>query len=59
VRAAIANGELVNYYQPKSERDERKVMGSNPWSAWRILRTEWCSSDQFIGVAKSTGLMTI
>jgi len=41
VRAAIINGELVNYYQPKVEVVSGKVVGVESLVRWRHPKTGW------------------
>jgi len=57
VRAAIANGELVNYYQPKVNVMSGKVMGGESLVRWRHPRDGMVFPDQFIGVAQEHGLI--
>ncbi|MBS1146384.1 MAG: regulatory protein for cyclic-di-GMP, domain protein [Proteobacteria bacterium] len=57
VRAAIANGELVNYYQPKVNVMSGKVMGVESLVRWRHPRDGMVFPDQFIGVAEEHGLI--
>jgi EAL domain-containing protein (putative c-di-GMP-specific phosphodiesterase class I)/CheY-like chemotaxis protein len=57
VRAAIFNGELVNYYQPKVEVDTCRVVGVETLVRWRHPRDGMVFPDQFIGVAEAHGLI--
>lgn len=57
VRAAIVNGELVNYYQPKVDVMSGKVMGVESLVRWRHPRDGMVFPDQFIGVAEEHGLI--
>lgn len=41
VRAAIANGELVNYYQPKVAVGSGAMVGVEPWCAGSIRSMAW------------------
>jgi EAL domain-containing protein (putative c-di-GMP-specific phosphodiesterase class I) len=57
VRAAIANGELVNYYQPKVVTATGRVMGVETLVRWRHPSDGLVYPDQFIGVAEAHGLI--
>src|SRR3989338_1158532 len=57
VRAAIANGELVNYYQPKVELATGQVVGVESLVRWRHPVDGMVFPDQFIGVAETHGLI--
>lgn len=57
VRAAIANGELVNYYQPKVETATGHVKGVETLVRWRHPRDGLVFPDQFIEVAEVHGLI--
>ena len=57
VRAAIANGELVNYYQPKVAVATREVVGVETLVRWRHPVDGMVFPDQFIGVAEAHGLI--
>jgi EAL domain-containing protein (putative c-di-GMP-specific phosphodiesterase class I)/FixJ family two-component response regulator len=57
VRAAIVNGELVNYYQPKVDVASGKVVGVESLVRWRHPEDGMVSPDQFIGVAEEHGLI--
>ena len=57
VRAAIANGELVNYYQPKVEVANCRVVGVETLVRWRHPQDGMVFPDQFIGVAEAHGLI--
>lgn len=57
VRAAIANGELVNYYQPKVALATGQVVGVETLVRWRHPRDGLVFPDQFIGVAEQHGLI--
>ena len=56
LRAAIANGELVNYYQPKVWTATGRVMGVETLVRWRHPVDGMVFPDQFIGVAEAHGL---
>jgi EAL domain-containing protein (putative c-di-GMP-specific phosphodiesterase class I)/CheY-like chemotaxis protein len=57
VRAAIANGELVNYYQPKVAVADGAVVGVETLVRWRHPAHGMVYPDQFIGVAEAHGLI--
>jgi len=57
VRAAIGNGELVNYYQPKVDVVSGKVVGVESLVRWRHPQDGMVFPDQFIGVAEAHGLI--
>jgi EAL domain-containing protein (putative c-di-GMP-specific phosphodiesterase class I)/ActR/RegA family two-component response regulator len=58
VRAAIANGELVNYYQPKVSLLTGHVVGAEALVRWRHPVHGMVFPDQFIGVAEEHGLIS-
>jgi EAL domain-containing protein (putative c-di-GMP-specific phosphodiesterase class I)/CheY-like chemotaxis protein len=57
LRAAIAHGELVNYYQPKVEIASGRVVGVETLVRWRHPRDGLVPPDQFISVAEAHGLI--
>lgn len=57
VRAAITNGELVNFYQPKVAVATGKVVGVEALVRWRHPGDGVVFPDQFIGVAEEHGLI--
>ena len=57
VRAAIANGELVNYYQPTVSLLTGHVVGAETLVRWRHPVDGLVFPDQFIGVAEAHGLI--
>ena len=57
VRAAIDNGELVNYYQPKVAVATGEVVGVEALVRWRHPQDRMVLPDQFIGVAEAHGLI--
>lgn len=57
VRAAIANGELVNYYQPKVMAANGRVVGVETLVRWRHPQDGIVFPDQFISVAEAHGLI--
>ncbi|KXS31862.1 MAG: histidine kinase [Candidatus Gallionella acididurans] len=57
VRAAIANGEMVNYYQPKVVVATGEVAGVETLVRWRHPQDGMVFPDQFIGVTEAHGLI--
>jgi EAL domain-containing protein (putative c-di-GMP-specific phosphodiesterase class I) len=57
LRAAIANGELVNHYQPKVVTSTGRVMGVETLVRWQHPRDGLVPPDQFIGLAEAHGLI--
>ena len=57
VRAAIINGELINYYQPKITVSTGMVAGVESLVRWNHPRDGLVFPDQFIGVAEAHGLI--
>lgn len=57
VRAAIAAGALVNYYQPKVSPLTGQFVGVEALVRWRHPVDGMVSPDQFIGVAEAHGLV--
>ena len=57
VRAAIANGELVNYYQPTVSLITGHVVGVETLVRWRHPVDGLVFPDQFIGVAEAHGMI--
>lgn len=57
VRAAIDNGELVNYYQPKVAVATGRAVGVETLVRWRHPVDGMVFPDQFIGVAEAHGLI--
>ncbi|MDP4030294.1 MAG: EAL domain-containing response regulator [Gallionella sp.] len=57
VRTAIANGELINYYQPKVAVATGQVVGVEVLVRWRHLVDGLVFPDQFISVAEAHGLI--
>ncbi|MCK9388571.1 MAG: EAL domain-containing response regulator [Sulfuritalea sp.] len=57
VRTAIANGELVNYYQPKVAVTDGRVVGVETLVRWRHPVDGLVLPDQFIGIAEAHGLI--
>ena len=57
VAAAIANGEMVNYYQPKVDVAGGAVVGVETLVRWRHPTDGLVLPDQIIGVAEAHGLI--
>ena len=57
LRAAIANGELINYYQPKVALSTGAVIGVEALVRWRNAKQEMIFPDQFVGIAEQYGLI--
>jgi EAL domain-containing protein (putative c-di-GMP-specific phosphodiesterase class I)/CheY-like chemotaxis protein len=57
VQSAIANGELVNYYQPKVLVSGRQVVGVETLVRWRHPKDGIVLPENFIGVAEAHGLI--
>jgi EAL domain-containing protein (putative c-di-GMP-specific phosphodiesterase class I) len=57
LRAAIANGELVNHYQPKVEVATGKVVGVEALVRWQHPLDGMVYPDQFISLAETHGLI--
>lgn len=57
LRAAMANGELVNYYQPKVATATGRVTGVETLVRWRHPVDGLVFPDQFISVAEAHGLI--
>lgn len=57
VRAAINNGELVNYYQPQVAVSTGQVVGVETLVRWRHPENGLVFPDQFISTAEEHGLI--
>jgi EAL domain-containing protein (putative c-di-GMP-specific phosphodiesterase class I)/FixJ family two-component response regulator len=57
LRAAIANDELINYYQPKVAVATGVVVGVETLVRWLHPVNGLVAADQFIGVAEAHGLI--
>jgi EAL domain-containing protein (putative c-di-GMP-specific phosphodiesterase class I)/FixJ family two-component response regulator len=57
LRAAIDNGELINYYQPKVAVASGEVVGVETLVRWRHPVDGLVFPDQFINLAESAGLI--
>jgi len=57
-RAAIAQGELINYYQPKVALATGEVVGMESLVRWRHPVDGLIFPDQFLGLAEEQGLLT-
>jgi EAL domain-containing protein (putative c-di-GMP-specific phosphodiesterase class I)/DNA-binding NarL/FixJ family response regulator len=57
LRAAIDNGELINYYQPKVAVGTGELIGVETLARWRHPVDGLIFPDQFISVAEASGLI--
>ncbi len=57
LRAAIANGELINYFQPKVCVQSGDFVGAEVLVRWRHPNDGLVYPDQFIPLAEESGLM--
>jgi EAL domain-containing protein (putative c-di-GMP-specific phosphodiesterase class I)/DNA-binding NarL/FixJ family response regulator len=57
VRAAIANGELINFYQPMVAVATGEPVGIEALVRWRHPTHGMVFPDQFIGIAESNGFI--
>ncbi|HEU0282551.1 MAG TPA: EAL domain-containing response regulator [Gallionella sp.] len=57
LRAAIANGELINYYQPKVALSSGRVVGVETLARWRNPQDGMVYPYKFLGVAESSDLI--
>ena len=57
LRAAIAGGELVNYYQPKVDVASGRLVGVETLVRWRHPHDGMALPGQFVGVAEEHGLI--
>jgi diguanylate cyclase (GGDEF)-like protein len=57
LRAAIADGDLVLAYQPKTQTTSRDVPGVEALVRWRHPVRGMIPPDDFIGIAEQTGLI--
>ncbi len=57
MRAALANGEFVLFYQPKVEPKSNRVRGAEALIRWRDPVHGMISPGEFIPVAEETGLI--
>jgi EAL domain-containing protein (putative c-di-GMP-specific phosphodiesterase class I) len=57
LRAAIAHGELVNYYQPKVLTSSGRVLGVETLVRWRHPQDGIVYPDRFIGLVEAYGLI--
>jgi EAL domain-containing protein (putative c-di-GMP-specific phosphodiesterase class I)/ActR/RegA family two-component response regulator len=55
--AAITNGELLNYYQPKILVSTGQIVGVETLVRWRHPQDGIVFPDQFIGIAEEQGLI--
>lgn len=57
LRAAIDNGELINYYQPKVAVATGELIGVETLARWRHPVDGLVFPDQFISIAEASGLI--
>ena len=58
LRTALANGELINYYQPKVSLSSGEIVGVEALARWRRrVGDEMVSPYKFLGIAESFGLI--
>jgi EAL domain-containing protein (putative c-di-GMP-specific phosphodiesterase class I) len=57
LQAAFANGELINYYQPKIAVASGEVVGVEALIRWHHPRDGVVFPDQFVGLVETHGLM--
>ncbi|SCX60356.1 EAL domain-containing protein [Nitrosospira sp. Nsp1] len=57
LKAAIDNGELINYYQPKVAVATGKLIGVETLARWRHPVDGLIFPDQFISIAEASGLI--
>lgn len=57
LRAAIAAGELVNYYQPQVEIATGELVGVEALVRWQHCRDGIVGAERFIGLAEEYGLV--
>jgi len=57
LRAAIANGELINYYQPMVSVSSGRVVGVEALVRWRNPQDGMVYPYKFLGVAETSGLI--
>ena len=57
LRAAMANGELMLYYQPQVNLDSNQVVGAEALIRWQHPSRGILSPGQFISIAEESGLI--
>jgi EAL domain-containing protein (putative c-di-GMP-specific phosphodiesterase class I) len=57
MRAGIAKGEFVPFFQPLIDLSTRDLVGFEALARWRSPKRGFLEADQFIEVAESTGLI--
>lgn len=55
--AAINNGDLINYYQPKVSVYSGRIVGVEALVRWRDSQNGMVHPDKFLGIAESSGLI--
>jgi diguanylate cyclase (GGDEF)-like protein len=56
LKRAIANNELILFYQPKYDSKHRRLVGAEALLRWRS-EDQWFSPTEFIPIAEETGLI--
>jgi len=57
LRSAIADGEIVLYFQPKAELSTGKIVGVEALARWQHPRLGLIGPSEFVPIAEQTGLI--
>ena len=57
LRSAIADGEIVLYFQPKAELTTGKIIGVEALARWQHPRLGLIGPSEFVPIAEQTGLI--
>ena len=57
LRSAIADGEIVLFYQPKAELTTGKIVGVEALARWQHPRLGLIGPSEFVPIAEQTGLI--
>ena len=57
LRSAIADGEIVLFYQPKAKLSNGKIIGVEALARWRHPRLGLIGPSEFVPIAEQTGLI--
>jgi diguanylate cyclase (GGDEF)-like protein len=57
LRSAIADGEIVLFYQPKAELTTAKIVGVEALARWQHPRLGLIGPSEFVPIAEQTGLI--
>jgi diguanylate cyclase (GGDEF)-like protein len=57
LRSAIADGEIVLFYQPKAKLSTGKIIGVEALARWRHPRLGLIGPSEFVPIAEQTGLI--